>query len=1354
MQHGTQQDQRLAAALQAGYVLPDELSLVDRLRLSLAQAASLRFGRSTQSWASVLGQDEAVQLAELASLPLPRLQADFLAALDWQPETTLWQQLWQLVQRYDGWCQQLLVAESAAGKALGQALLTQIEQGLAGLLARCIQLFGHPGGQLHPSWARHGLAQMAHWQAQVGSGKSDAGQAKSRRDLLRRAWLAISQAIARQQGEAQRQFERSLHSGRHDPAMGLLLSSLQLYQHSRAPLNRFPERLIEFYYRDLLRLQPRPAASERVHLLLEREPRFNGAVSITPGMRFLGGKDAQGQTLEFAADSGLELSQTRVSALYTLRSERDPLISPEREFDYATRLKVEALPLLAPEAAYAARPPWWPLLGGQAKGSSAQAQDAELGLAIASPLLILKEGRRELRLRVQLAHPADQDGVLQQALRQPAAKRTPAWLATVYARYAAYEQQHFPPRPRPGPPEPISDPASLAEAAWQRATQFQADVQLSYLLARCLACRSPDYFAERLGRLFAAWLQAREEDLRPVDLAALRAHAAQLRGEQVPRRVEIDDPLILIYPPREGSAIQPDRTLIFGRVLADAWEAKLSTASGWLTLDKVFMRRHQVEAGNPRCGGSLELVLRLGAEQAAIVPCQPAVHGALWPAQAVLQLRLQTRSRLYAYSLLQQYQLLELNLSVAVRGLRDVVLYNQLGRLDPSKPFQPFGPAPTAGSYLLLGSPELACKPLQALQLQLKWSDLPSARGGMAEHYAGYPGEWRSSAFLTRPQVLVDGQWCQGMGSGLALFSEHAGSGRLQANQRLNFPPAELRRLHRASPPLPAEQPFLFGLNSRNGFFRFDLSEPAQAFGHALYPGLLSAVLTRNARSKQTTKLPLEPYTPKLESLTLNYQASQDLPLSAEPAKQRSDGLLQRVYHLHPFGLLEIGRQGSTTQPSLLPHYQYDGNLYIGLAGEDPQGGLNLFFHLRKEEAAERWLEAAPTLHWASWQAGGWQALRPQQQLADSTQGLLRSGIVQLNLPAGMSTDCDALPEAGYWLRLSADWGFSQLAGLYGVYTHAISASRCTPAGADEGLLPLAPGSVNAPAQSLPGLRSVLQIGPSYGRRPADPDAALRLRAAERLRHKLRAQTSWDYERLLLDAFPEAFKVKCFPHHQASLGDGRGLGQQALDRAPGQVLLVVVPQPQQGSLFHSTDAPHLDAATLDAMQRYLQARAPAGARVLVRNAAYERVQLRASLRLQPGYHAGATLRRLNQLLVEHLSPWHTQGLGADFDWTLRAETLEALLRQQAEVAQLSQLSLLHIVRNDQSFHALRDTTTQASRQLRPAQPWSLLLPVRQHLLELLDEATPLRSVPTGITRLEVGSTFIVGRGISAEASQA
>lgn len=1329
MHPGTQQDQRLAAALRPGYIVPEEFTLAERIRLTLAYAGELRFaggdGTDAGRWDEALLRDESVLLAEIASFPLEATQASFADAWPWAGEQHLWWRARQLLRRFNGWCQWLERHETPQATQVLHAMLASVGTGVREMLHEAIRCFGLDDGEakaLHASWRVD---------AQVMGTPARLENADQRLQLLRRLWGALSMAIAKLRPLAQAQLPSSLSSGQHEPAMGLLLAALQLYQDTRAVLNRFPERFTDFYYLDLLRMQPRTPAVEQVHLCLERDPRYTAPVQVPRGTRFLGGKDAHGKAIEFAADQSLEVTDNEVAALYSLRLERDPLISPEREFGCATRMLSQAIPLQAPEAAYVESPAWWPLFGGQAKGSAAKAQSAVLGFALASPMFALKEGDRRIRVSLRMSHAANDDDKLASLLRCKVAQRSAAWLREVFQRFERYEARHHPPRQEHAQDVPVEQ---LADDAWARAERLEGDVHLCYLLSRCLAAADSDVFCERLGRLFAAWLTAAAEALHPADVDALRRHASGLPGIDQ-HAVEIDDPLILVRHHEHDDGAPghdlPDRGLIFARVFRGVWLAELSAVGGWLALDDALVRRREDGAGP---GGCIEIVMRLGLEQPPIVPCKAAWHGEGWPAQPLLRLTLQNRTRMYAYSLLQQLILHDIVLDVDVRGMRDIVLYNQLGRLDAGKPFVPFGPMPAVGAYCVLGNAELAAKPLRSLCVNLRWGQLPTGEGGFAERYHGYPGTWTNAGFQVQPQVLRDGQWRGGEAGNLSLFE---GERRVADSATLALPEADLAVYHRPQSRVPV--PFVYDMNTRNGLFRLELRAPAAAFGHALYPRLMTEALTRNARLKHTKlqlPLPQEPYTPTIEQISIDYTASQLITLKQNGAPSLSG----QLFHLHPFGMDLPRARAGTDGVALLPRYLQDGNLYIGLSGSDPEGALSLYFHLRPESAAECLQRARPQASWAVWCEEGWRTLEAGRLLSDSTLGFLRSGIVVLDLPPGMSSDCSRLPGRMYWLRLCAEGALECLAGLYGIHTQAVCASRAQPRATGDACMPLPPGTVRAPLRAIGGLRAVQQIGPSFGLREPDAGDALRVRSAERLRHKQRASTPWDYERLLLDAFAQTFKVKCFANGEAP---GAAVSGQA-----GGVLVVVVPAPRQGVLFHSTEAPRFDAAVLEQMADYLRERSTPGIQVVVRNAVYERVQVRCALQLAQGSHPGAALMRINQAIVEFLSPWHTEGYRANFDWDVRAEAIEARLRELDEVDVVGPISLLHIVRSDDNTYRLRDTARTRGgvpmRRVRPAQPWSLVLPTSRHLIELIGMPTQRSAPPTGVGKLEIGGTFILG----------
>jgi hypothetical protein len=372
---------------------------------------------------------------------------------------------------------------------------------------------------------------------------------------------------------------------------------------------------------------------------------------------------------------------------------------------------------------------------------------------------------------------------------------------------------------------------------------------------------------------------------------------------------------------------------------------------------------------------------------------------------------------------------------------------------------------------------------------------------------------------------------------------------------------------------------------------------------------------------------------------------------------------------------------------------------------------------------------------------------------------MLASGVVSLDLPEGAraaSKDNQLFGGGLYWLRLSSTRLVDTVSPLVTVHAQALPLQRVL--GADtEALQPLPAGRVTAADSKVPGLASVLQVQASAGLRPAEDARQLRTRAGERLRHKNRGSLVWDIERLVLDAFPEVFKVRCFSgtevrrhHEDPEPGEIVEAGSKP---AAGTVVVAVVPQVPRNDPASATLAPRLDSLALRRIKLLLAEQVSPWMTLDVRNATFERVQARCSLRLEPTAQAGVVRRRVNTVITHYLSPWFDEGFGPRFDWLLRCEDVETQVRQVPGVAEVAGLSLLHVTRggagHGPASYRLGDTAADRQREggrngLSSRRPWGLALPLGDHLIDFRDDLSDIRPQATGLDQLSIGQTFVVG----------
>nr|WP_320014347.1 baseplate J/gp47 family protein [uncultured Desulfobacter sp.] len=810
-----------------------------------------------------------------------------------------------------------------------------------------------------------------------------------------------------------------------------------------------------------------------------------------------------------------------------------------------------------------------------------------------------------------------------------------------------------------------------------------------------------------------------------------------------------------------ASRVETSREDMFFKVFPRIFAISLTTADGWLNIPSYAPSIRLVDpALDP---DRLVISFTLSLDTAPIGPYNPAVHGPGYdPGVPMMRFLVNPEAYLYPYSMLDNYFIRKVGINVRVSGVKKLVLYNNLGQLDPNGAFQCFGPMPVQGGYLIVGSHEAATKSTTRMDLNLEWGELPANKEGFGRYYDAYGQGISTSSFKVDASVLRDGQWQVTSPGQMDLFEPSGRDGKVGTTVTLTArdPDAE-----RAVAPLVDEEDFSWDVGARSGFFKFTLVEPEFCFGHKAYPRLLTEVLTHNARPgkfKKNRALPNSPYTPTVNFISMDYRAVSTI----NPELLTSEGGLEqgRIYSIHPFGTELLFPMTHQRRCPVVPGYLKDGrgNLFIGINSLKPPLRLSLFFHLL-EDSRPLPTAGLPVIRVFYLSSNQWREFEKHEVVFDTTDNFLSPGIVALDIPKEINLGNTIVEDNLLWLRVTADTGLKSFCSLCSVTTNGVAVTLKE---GDAGEIVLAPGSILEAVPSIPGIVEITQPVPSHGSRAQEDDHALKTRVSERLKHKNRAVTPWDYERLILEQFPELTRVKCFPNTNpqawncweqcqsattATHWSCENCRQYKKTEQPGHVTIAVVsPVKGEGKTSASAVQPMANSLLLGRIHRYVRQLAPAFAVIHVINPFYERIQVRCTVRFKQSGNEGHDIRMLNQALTDYLSPWNDIGYRGGFGWFVGNSDMLAFIRQQENVAFVTNFSMLRIAEIGEEQFELFDTVSDGKSEppgcdqgISPRYPWSIAVSINRHFIEIIQEISPIIPARTGVDELEVGNTFII-----------
>ncbi len=368
--------------------------------------------------------------------------------------------------------------------------------------------------------------------------------------------------------------------------------------------------------------------------------------------------------------------------------------------------------------------------------------------------------------------------------------------------------------------------------------------------------------------------------------------------------------------------------------------------------------------------------------------------------------------------------------------------------------------------------------------------------------------------------------------------------------------------------------------------------------------------------------IPNEPWTPIIRTISIDYTAT---------ATSTDIDLI----HLYPYtGTYKA--EELEQQPMLFPTFCEEGNLFIGLQNLVPGTNVSILFQLAEATADSE--SERESLVWYYLENNEWKLLRTGFEiLKDDTDGLTTSGIIKFAMPANMTFENSVLPKGLYWIKAAIPCKSRSVSEIIGMHTQAIRASFTNEDANDKLRLiqPLEANSVSKLKDADSAVKKIMQPYESFGGRVPEEEGHFYLRVSELLRHKNRAIQKFDYERLVLEAFPKIFKVKCINHTYA-LDAGQYINDFTI--APGYVLIAVIPDLNQLKAAESFE-PKVPVSLLEQIESYLRKIISPFVRLRIMNPRYEKVNFCIRVKLLPGKDEVYYKDQLHQDTKTFLAPW-------------------------------------------------------------------------------------------------------------------
>ncbi|MEM0939797.1 MAG: baseplate J/gp47 family protein [Bacteroidota bacterium] len=1173
----------------------------------------------------------------------------------------------------------------------------------------------------------------------------------------------------------------------HLPHNGLIFSFLELFALAQELLNTFHQRHLDYYYKNQLKLQPKGSVSDKVILQFDLAENRNQYL-LPEDTKFSAGEDEDGKEIIYSTTEDLIIGKYQVQELKGVSILKDRNIK-----ETSNRPVDEILSANYPLDTKSA----WPVLDLSNSYSESFVHSADIGFAIESPNFHLTEGVRQISLEFE-----EEAEVQFLAVRPEIKKSNPTIneidfkeiLKELEEKKKKLELRRKELEPRKTESKVIKKKIALIEEAlvlneeelellkevlsdedYKEQITLANFIKIVYKPSISEEPLTDDFVKQVLSINGGEWSTKKLSSL--YDDTFKPSSSVQEFINFLERETNIDKSKSSIvntmsFMLREtheetdnyGSKKSKTKDISHGnltlerkfrRLFIDAFQIYYSCDKGWEKIiptavefrDKKIIATKEEQINED--GEEVKKNKKIGILKYKVVfylyidqDKQPFVSNVknqfTYP---TLKFLVNPNASVYPYDFLNQISCQKISCAIEVTNLRELLLYNQIGQINSDSPFLPFGPSPNLYSYFLVGNKEVFRKNYDEIILNIRWMDFPREADGFTSYYRKYGFPVENGSFKYQPSILASGKWIP--------KEEHrktdvlfTGKGFINSDKKIIIS-SDPMRIGANSDWDPKE--FDYSKKTDRGFIKLQLVAPSWSFGHDLYPNLLSRLAIQNAKKltgitslflKKDFKMELinAPYTPKIEAISMDYKLRFSMDFRR---KNTSKNSLEKLHHLHPFGgksEIEVIDQAV----KIVPSFSFEGALYIGLDNFMAPGIISLFFNL-KEREVDQDHDSSSSIDWYYLKGNTWVLLKPWQIPLDTTGGLIHSGIIKLDVPSYQSDETTLLNPHLFWVSVTAKRNTDLLGKVVSIKTNAVEARFLSDIEIKRSSFSLKQNSIVGPLTAIPAINEVNQPLASFGGVEPETDRQFKRRISERLRHKQRCVEVYDYERIILEAFPEINKVLCINAYD----------WKENKRKSGKVLIVPVPMINLKSTFNRR-YPRNSVKVLREVEKMIESLCSPFVDVNVINPTYEMMRVFAKVKIKKDLSTGHYIQTLNQELMYYISPWlKDANEEPQFQRKIAKAAIQSFIQSREYVDFVTKVSMVKVDRAldpvGSMGHHLRDSRVNhvKDNEIRGFYPWSIITTAKQHHLDIIDSTDLLPPDHVGLEELYVDEDFII-----------